>query len=56
MRSGNNSAIWASSSSRAKPFSIFSIVFTSFQNGEPLRFTQRVARGEGRHIPQMSDL
>jgi hypothetical protein len=36
-RSGNNSAVWASSSSRAKPFSIFfSSCLTSFQNGVSL--------------------
>src|SRR5215212_2182905 len=35
-RSGSRSAVWASSSSRAKPFSIFSIYLTSFQNGVSL--------------------
>src|SRR5215212_5764013 len=53
-RSGNNSANWASSSSRAKPFSIFSIYLTSFFT---LAYVRRVSH-EGRvlTIPQMSDL
>src|SRR5215204_3749864 len=35
-RSGSRSALWASSSSRVKPFSIISIYLTSFQNGVSL--------------------
>src|SRR5215213_9251283 len=53
-RSGSNSAVWASSSSRAKPFSIFSIYLTPFQNGVSLR--KGLHEGRVLTIPQMSDL
>src|SRR5215208_7717316 len=49
-RSGSNSAVWASSSSRAKPFSIFSICLTPFQNGVSLH-TKTYTREGAAHPP-----
>src|SRR5829696_1752341 len=51
-RSGSSSAAWASSSSRAKPFSIFSIVLPPFKT-ECLYAVKGYTRGQT--IPQMSD-